>query len=368
MPANDLEGDPVMEAASWFAAHRGGELTPAERMAFLAWLKSSPAHIEEYFGVVAAEQVLAAEARSARDDASELDASNPRLAQDNIIPFGREDVVPAPEFKPRQNKGFPQWLLAIACTVLLTLTVSVYAFRDTLGFGFGDHYQTVHGQQGFWRLSDGSMLYLNTESAATARFRGNERLVTVHYGQARFGVAHDTARRFRVMAGNTTIIAVGTEFEVYRTGETVQITTFSGRVAVLKDEIPSSTPATLDIRGAVSIGAGEQVVVDRTSISKPRTVDVENAAAWLQRRIVFERASLRQVTAEFNRYSTVPLEVMDEELGALEISGAFSAYDPNSFVDFMRHMDGVSVDARPNVILLRKQPSAAARASSRESR
>jgi transmembrane sensor len=374
MSANDQECDPVIEAANWYVAHRTGELTPAERAAFLAWLKSSPAHIEEYFGVAAAEQFfLAAEARNASDDVSELDVSNPRLAHDNIIPFGRDEVVPAAEFRPRQDqklphRKLPQRLLAIACTVLLTLAVSVYAFREPLGFGFGDTYQTTHGQLGSWRLSDGSLLHLNTQSAATVRFRAGERLVKVHYGQARFGVVHDKARPFRVMVGNATIIAAGTEFEVYRTDETVQITTISGRVAVLKDEVPSSVTPVLDIPGAVAVEAGQQVVVDRTSISKPRAVNLENVGAWMQRRIVFERSSLRQVTAEFNRYSTVPLKVADESLSALQISGAFSAFDPNSFLDFMRHVEGVTVDVRADVILLRQRLPPEGRVSPTDSR
>lgn len=357
MSANDHECDPVIEAANWFAAHRTGELTPSERTAFLAWLKSSPAHIEEYFGVAAAEQLLAAEARTASDDASELDASNPRLAHDNIIPFGREDVAPVPEFRRRPDRRLPQLLTAIVCTVFFALAVSVYAFRETLVFGFGDTYQTVHGQQGSWRLPDGSLLHLNTQSAATAHFRGGERLVNLHYGQARFDVAHDSARRFRVMAGNATIIAVGTEFEVYRTEDTVQITTFSGRVAVLKGEVPSAGTPVLDIPGAVPVETGQQVVIEGLSVSKPRAVDLENAGAWLQRKIVFERASLRQVTAEFNRYSTVPLEVVDQRLSGLEISGVFSADDPDSFLEFMRRMEGVTVDVQPDRVLLRQRPS-----------
>src|SRR3984893_6722683 len=47
-------------AADWYAAHRVGLLSETERAAFLAWLKASPIHIEEFLGVAALERALGA--------------------------------------------------------------------------------------------------------------------------------------------------------------------------------------------------------------------------------------------------------------------------------------------------------------------
>jgi transmembrane sensor len=46
-------------AADWYAAHRVGPLSDTARANFLAWLKASPMHIEEYLGVAAVERTLA---------------------------------------------------------------------------------------------------------------------------------------------------------------------------------------------------------------------------------------------------------------------------------------------------------------------
>ena len=46
-------------AADWYAAHRVGPLSETARANFLAWLKASPIHIEEYLGVAAVERTLA---------------------------------------------------------------------------------------------------------------------------------------------------------------------------------------------------------------------------------------------------------------------------------------------------------------------
>jgi transmembrane sensor len=45
-------------AADWYLAYRAGPMPQAKRAEFLAWLKSSPLHIEEYLGIAALERVL----------------------------------------------------------------------------------------------------------------------------------------------------------------------------------------------------------------------------------------------------------------------------------------------------------------------
>src|SRR5437016_3041644 len=39
------------QAGDWFVAHRSGSLTHTDRVAFVAWLRASPVHVEEYLGV-----------------------------------------------------------------------------------------------------------------------------------------------------------------------------------------------------------------------------------------------------------------------------------------------------------------------------
>ena len=82
------------------------------------------------------------------------------------------------------------------------------------------------------QLPDGSTLYLNTDSTVTVRYSGHERMVEVVRGQALFQVTHDTARRFRVQAGEAGAIAVGTRFDVYRQDSATLVTVAEGQVAV----------------------------------------------------------------------------------------------------------------------------------------
>lgn len=358
MTETDHAREAILEqAATWCATLRMGNPSLEERAAFLAWLKRSPTHIEEYLGIVAAAQVLADEARRAPDRADELNASNPRLADDNVIPFALDETVPLTPEAPARNTGWLTVLLGAAavCIAVLMLGVFAYTYRESLQFGFGETYRTAQSQQGAWRLLDDSVLFLNANSAATVRFTDKERLVEVRYGQVMFRVAHENARRFRVISGAAQVIAVGTEFDVLRQDDSTRITLLEGRIAVLKDEVPSLATPALEAQGAVALEAGEQIVVNPASISRPRKVDFERAGAWLQRRMVFKHDALHKVVAEFNRYSRVPLRIADQSLGNLEISGSFNTYDLESFLEFVRRLDGVAVETTPEAIYLRKR-------------
>jgi transmembrane sensor len=50
------------------------------------------------------------------------------------------------------------------------------------------------------------------------------------------------------------------------------------------------------------------------------------------------------VADEFNRYGSIPIEIDDSALRALPISGVFDAYDLDSFVAFLRTLDGVRAE------------------------
>src|SRR5216684_4304403 len=66
-------------AADWYAAQRIGPQSEAERAAFLAWLKASPIHIEEYLGVAALERALGAA------------TADPQMSMDAWVEMARAD-------------------------------------------------------------------------------------------------------------------------------------------------------------------------------------------------------------------------------------------------------------------------------------
>ena len=76
----------AQQAGTWFIANQSGSLEQAERAAFVAWLKASPIHVEEYLGVA----LIAHDLPAAAED--------PQLPLESLLELARADdtdgVVP----------------------------------------------------------------------------------------------------------------------------------------------------------------------------------------------------------------------------------------------------------------------------------
>jgi ferric-dicitrate binding protein FerR (iron transport regulator) len=70
----------------------------------------------------------------------------------------------------------------------------------------------------------------------------------------------------------------------------------------------------------------------------------------LHRQLIFERQPLALVTAEFNRYNPRPIDIETPALGTLSITGIFSVDDTETFLDFLRTFNGVTIQATPTRI------------------
>jgi transmembrane sensor len=334
-------------AADWYAAHRSGPLPEADRAAFLAWLKASPMHIEEYLGITALERTLGA----ATDD--------PSLSVDALVEMARGDPTNgvvglaglSVQYEPLQAPVRRHWRgIAAAASVCACVAgvLVVWPMRDGHRISSFKAYRTTHGEQGVWPLADGSTLHVNTDTAVTVRFSSTERLVEVDHGQVALAVAHDDGRPFRVHAGSTDTVAVGTEFDVYRKSDATLITVVSGQVAVSVD--PFAAPQSADARlpTGLRVGAGRQVrVVAGKLPSTSEPTDLRETTAWLERKIVFEQRPLGAVADEFNRYNDKPFTIDDPALRRLPISGTFNAADTDSFAAFLESLDGVRVERLP---------------------
>jgi transmembrane sensor len=340
------------EAADWFVANRQG-LDAARRRQFTAWLKASPIHVEEYLGIATLAQDLP---RAAADPRVSLDAllERARDANDNNVREITPQVRTASGRIPRIH-----WLPAAAAALgLVGLSFLWWSSdRTTQPRESVTHYAAGHGEQLTQRLADGSVIHLNTDTSVAIRFGMTERRIDLESGQAMFEVAHDAAKPFRVIAGSAQIIDVGTKFDVYmRRGET-QITIVEGRVRVSvnpprggRRDIPTSKEVTQE---PLELTAGQQVRVEPGELSlRASDVDTQRATAWLLRRIVFEQEPLGVVVEEFNRYSNRPLEIQTPALKRLAISGSFAADDVESFVAFLRSLDGVRVEVTATRILV----------------
>jgi transmembrane sensor len=330
-------------AADWFIAHRSGSLSQAEREQFLAWLKASPIHVEEYLGVAALERALPEATKDPRVSLATLIESADDDHDGKIV-----ELISQPSearFKPARVRT--TWRLWWGIAALVSLSVAgffVLRMREEPSFG-PKTYKTAHGVQETWQLPDGSTLRLNTDTAVTVRLSSRERLMVVDRGQIAVAIEHDVHRPFRVHAGTTDAVAAGTEFDVYRTSGSTVVTVMRGLVDVsASDPLHPGAPGDTSNR-TLRLGAGQQVrVINGVLPLVPTAVNRLEAFAWLERKIIFERRPLGEVADEFNRYNVTPFTIDNTALRNMPISGAFAADDTESFAAFLESLDGVHVD------------------------
>jgi transmembrane sensor len=334
------------QASEWFIENRRGILDGEASASFMAWLQTSPVHVEVYLRIAALAPDFEAAAKATTIPLETLLA---RAQADNVRSLDWQVPKRPPDRAgPRRSR---LWSLAAvaAAAIVFVASATIWSMRDGERFGLSRTYRTAYGEQRDQPLPDGSVLHLNMDSEVTVRYTRGERVVSVDRGQALFEVAQQGARRFRVQAGPAGIIAVGTQFDVYRHSGAVRITVIEGTVAVFAGPSPPPVSADRLATNSVRLSAGDQLdVSDR--IGAPRHVDARVAVAWLQRQIAFDDQPLGEVAAEFNRYGRIPLEVEDEALRALPISGAFDAFDTDSFAAFLAKLDGVVVQRMPTRI------------------
>ncbi len=268
--------------------------------------------------------------------------SSPRRAADtdNVVRLAPGRIASA----PARARRAPAWSLAVAAALVLVVCGVIWSQRDGERFGLPKTYSTAHGEQSVRQLPDGSVLHLNTDSELTVRYSRGERLVELERGEALFQVTHNDRRRFRVAAGAAGVLAVGTRFDVRRSPDAVRVTVAEGAVAVFTVTAPQAAQR---VEAGYQVDVGEQV-------GAPRAVDPRAALAWLERKIAFENRPLGEVAEEFNRYGRIPIEIQDQEMRSLPISGVFDAYDADSFATFLGTLDGVQVEKTPTRILVRK--------------
>ena len=324
------------QAADWFVAHRDGTLGGGARQEFDEWLLASPVHVEEYLGVAG---IALALPTAADDPEAPLDAILERVR------LGSHDVVVLLDShsgsRKRRASVFRVGNLAAAASLLIAFGVALLLWRShtlesaaRMATSAPMTLRSGHGEQLTQRLSDASLLALNTDTEVEVRLNSQERILIVQRGELSVQVAHEP-RPLKVRAGVAEITALGTDFDVRLDEDATTVTVVEGHVAVTR--WPSAA--------VVQIGQNEQLRVSQTAWpATPSAVDAQRATAWLQRRIVFENEPLANVAMEFNRYVSVPIEIEGSELRRLRISGVFACDDTRAFVAFLRSMKTLRVE------------------------
>lgn len=214
-----------------------------------------------------------------------------------------------------------------------------------------DVYATRVGERRTVTLDDGSQVALDAASRLEVRYGRAARELRLAAGQARFDVAHDVTRPFRVRAGDRTVVATGTRFNVEVLDGRVVVTLLEGGVSVSGGAAAAGP--------AVRLRPGQRLAASTAAGAPAATVDVvapDKAVAWETGSLIFDDEPLTVVAERVSRYTDRRLVVADAGAAALRVSGVFSAGDLETFLDTLTSYLPVEATAGPQgVIALRSR-------------
>ncbi|QLF95037.1 FecR family protein [Pseudomonas sp. ABC1] len=291
-----------------------GRATAADRQAFAHWSQLSDAH-----------RAAAQGAQSLWDDLPQTEAA-------------RHFVPPAPRRTRRR-------LLTVALAASLAIVVVGGALLDPLVTLRADHVTTV-GERRQLHLQDGSQLWLNSASAVAIDYSPGSRTVRLLKGEALFDVAKDATRPFIVQAGDGSVRAVGTRFDVDLHARHTDVVVSEGIVEVTSGK-----------QTAVRLVAGQGVTYQAGQpLGALRQVDAQDSTAWQRGKLIFNRRPLGEVLAELERHLPGKLHLTDDALRGLRISGVFELDDPQAALRTLEQTQPLSITRLPLLTLIRPKP------------
>lgn len=268
------------EAAAWVAKLNGDTVSGEDRQQFNAWVAQSSAHRQAFFAMRQHWQHLK------------------QAAQHSAEPLAQ----PA--------KTYKHWMMA-AASVLLAVVLSLFypKLQDAL---LADVVTAVGGHQTL-HLEDGSTLHLNTDTSVAFDFSPQQRTIRLLHGEAEVIVAHDPSRPLVIVSGHHESRALGTDFSVARVDETCTVTVFESTVQVSEHN---------NVIGLLKPGDQLQIS-DGNSQPLKTTVNLKEANAWRDGKLVFTARPLQSVIAEINRYRSGHLFLLNNSAANRPVSGVF---------------------------------------------
>jgi transmembrane sensor len=289
----------LAEASRWFAALDAGTARAED---FEAWRRSNPAHAVAYARVVGHwESIRAAPGVEAEPE-----------------------VAAAPVQMNRR-----QWLrvaaigLPVAVLGSTLLAERAYAWESA---------ETGVGETRRVALPDGSIAYLNTDSAISWRFGTNERRLRLDRGEVALDIRHGKGAVLHAN-GASLPLAQGL-FDARVSAQRAELTLIDGAALRLPE-----TGSGLVLRPNQTIVMAENRM---PRLEAHSSEEVASQMAWRAGEIVFLDQSVADAAKEFNRYLTRKITVTNGELAQAKIGGRFDLDRPDQFLKAV----SLTLDAR----------------------
>lgn len=303
-------------ASDWLLRIQAGSLDSEDLVQWLQWYDADSANRAAFEKVQAIFESIHALPRSERTAwASRLE--------------------PFPEKKRSSSRLLvpPSWFSRPVWATALTLSLAFIAGIVIWQLG-GDGsietsaFKTERATHRDISLPDGSRIRLGARSQLFVNFTSQTRYLVLEGGEAFFDVARDLERPFLVQAGEVTIRAVGTEFNVRRVMDQTIVAVTEGAVDVLQSLRPSDRrprQTTPKASAAIRLVAGEQVSIGpRESVVSVKQIESKAVHGWQEGRLEFGDEPLGMVIDTINRYSHREVVITDKAVNEFRFTGTVS--------------------------------------------
>lgn len=310
--ADDLPASIKAEAAAWIARLHADGRNERDEAAFKLWLDQSPDHARAFEAVTAVWDL--ADGISLAD----VDFSPPRS-----VKFKRRSILAGLATLAAAGAGFAVWDAA-----------------------FAGVYETDVGEQRHVVLSDGTQVFLDTDTKIRERFSSAVRNVELDRGRANFRVKPDLSRPFVVEVAQQKIVAPATTFDVRRDAEKVSVVLLDGQATVLVAH-----------HKRVALLRGERLIATPTATPNVDKPNLAPLTAWQTGQAIFDSATLSEACAEMNRYTSEQIVLNDPVVGKLRLSGVYRVGDNEAFARSVSRLLPVAIEHYPDHIELVRDDS-----------
>ena len=286
------------EAAAWLVRLRRDQRPDRDVAAFQTWVAADPSHATAFEAVSGTWDITGGLPRDMHGSTSPISSVSRRHA-----------------------------VLAAASAVLAVGAGAAY-FR----LAKATTYQTEVGEQKHVILSDGSRLFLDTNSRVDVDFGKDLRAAELRYGRTNFRVVADSWRPFIINASNSRIAATASTLDVRRDGAQVSVLVIQGAAEIQRPAFP-----------ATKLAGGERFVMLANEEGRIDQPNLAPLLAWQTGQAIFENGRLSDVIAEMNRYSATKLALADSDTGELRLSGIYAVGDNLSFANSISRLLPIKV-------------------------
>ncbi|NKF23878.1 FecR family protein [Solimonas marina] len=298
------------QASLWWLRLREDDVRPEEISEWLAWCQQDSANLEAFEKI---------EGLGVRLGALDEDQRN-QVSREVLEPLPSVPVAPATaRTVARGRRRWPLWTAA-AAVVVLAVSFVVLAPRMAPPSAVEPvmSYETVKAQTRDVTLSDGSQVAIGADTRVDVQYSSDRRRLSLGDGEAYFQVAHNPQRPFVVQVGELRVTAVGTAFNIRKTGGRVEVVVTKGIVDVAGAGVADGSTQAGD--GGIRVPAGRLVVSEDQRLTVT-PADSEAAIAWRHGSQRFVDENLGVVVANLNRYSHDEVVIDDPRIKSLRYTG-----------------------------------------------